>query len=202
MLSTDAKPDPPRINQSSQNGTERTFCKYRDELYDNQSNLSKKQKENKKLKTKSSENVVNYNINYSNHVSIGTTNTYICNVNQVCETNQLQNKTNNECAILEMPHNVKKLSFSEQQLTVKNMFFIKTHLGYGWRKFFKSLGYTNGQLDQFVENYRIKGIDEVIYQLLLDWKCLNGKNSSVGTIVNHLWKCQQYECAQIFASSL
>lgn len=107
------------------------------------------------------ENVVNYNINYSNHVSIGTTNTYICKINQICKTNQQQNKTNNECAILEMPHNVKKLSFSEQQLTVESMFFIKTHLGYGWRKFFKSLGYTNGQLDQFVENYRIKGIDEV-----------------------------------------
>ncbi|XP_057324024.1 protein immune deficiency isoform X2 [Microplitis mediator] len=155
MLSTDAKPDPPRISLSYMN--------------DDTKNATCKQQENFSHKVQS------YPL--------------------LEEQNALKKPKN------KMPQHVKVLSLSEQQLTIEHMFLIKTHIGYGWRRVFESLGYSKGQIDQFVENHRMKGIDEVIYQLLLDWKYLNGRNASIGTIINHLWKCQIYDCAEKLAAT-
>ncbi|XP_057324022.1 protein immune deficiency isoform X1 [Microplitis mediator] len=204
MLSTDAKPDPPRISLSYMNDdTKNATCKQQENFSHKVQSYPLLEEQNalKKPKNKSIGDVVNYNIINSNYVTIGTTNTYSCNIRQVSGTNHRRTKTSSNYVVSEMPQHVKVLSLSEQQLTIEHMFLIKTHIGYGWRRVFESLGYSKGQIDQFVENHRMKGIDEVIYQLLLDWKYLNGRNASIGTIINHLWKCQIYDCAEKLAAT-
>lgn len=63
-----------------------------------------------------------------------------------------------------MPDNVEALSMSQKELSIQDMFHIKMHISSDWRNVFKSLGYSEGQLDQFHENHKSKGIDEVNYQ--------------------------------------
>lgn len=60
-----------------------------------------------------------------------------------------------------MPKTVEDLSTCEREITVDDIFVIKTHIGHGWRDVIRRLGYSEGQLDQFEENHKDKGIDEV-----------------------------------------
>jgi len=56
---------------------------------------------------------------------------------------------------------VEELSTCDEELTLDDIFVVKTHVGRGWRDVARGLSYSDGQIDQFEENYRDNGIDEV-----------------------------------------
>lgn len=252
MLTTDAKPDPPRTGigsythkfsstsdenltktqskstpitpeekerddvtstrnkKSTPNGARPTtptdFCTKSEDPGDARSRSESKEYKRPRTKTKpkysKSSNIVNYNIVNSNGVKIGSRTSYICNVNQyLASSNVAQSETASKPKYRPMPQNVEELSTCKEELRFDDMFIIKTHVGHGWRDIARRLSYSDGQIDQLEENYRHKGIDEVIYQLLLDWKQANTQDAQLGTLVSILWSCQEYDCCERLAAA-
>ncbi|XP_054009111.1 protein immune deficiency-like isoform X1 [Hylaeus anthracinus] len=162
-------------------------------------------KPNVKTKTKSKQskypqgaNVVNYNIINSNGVKIGARTSYICNVNQFPTEST---KSWSKSKIREMSVEVERLSACTKEITLDDIFIIKTHIGRGWRDVARRLLYSDGQIEQFEENYRFRGISEVVYQIFLDWKQANTTDAKLGSLINELWTCQEYDCAERLASA-
>lgn len=107
-------------------------------------------------------NVINYSIVNSNGVKIGSRTSYICNVNQYPSNNAQPETTSwSKPKYRSMPENVEELSTCREELAFDDIFVIKTHVGHGWRDVARRLSYSDGQIEQFEENYRHKGIDEV-----------------------------------------
>ncbi|XP_029170384.1 protein immune deficiency [Nylanderia fulva] len=180
-----------------------------EDLGDNTRSTSEsKEYKRPKTKTKSKHskysqgtNVINYNIVNSNGVKIGSRTSYICNVNQYPASNNASATQSEAKPNRSMPDNVEELSTCEEELATDNMLIIKTHIGHGWRDVARRLSYSDGQIEQFEENYKHKGIDEVIYQLLLDWKQANTRDAQLGTLVSILWSCQEYDCVERLAAA-
>ncbi|XP_076657423.1 death domain-containing immune deficiency protein [Halictus rubicundus] len=162
-------------------------------------------KTNTKTKSKQcsqSASVVNYNIINSNGVKIGSRTSYICNINQFPAKDTASSKdSESKSRELQMPANVKHLCDCTDEVTLEDIFVIKTHIGHGWRDVARRLFYSDGQIEQFEENYGFRGISEVIYQIFLDWKQANTKAAEIGHLTNALWVCQEYDCAKRLASS-
>lgn len=185
------------------------FCTKPEDFGDTRSTSESKEYKRPRTKTKprsnkysQGTNVVNYNIVNSNGVKIGSRTSYICNVNQYpANNNAAQAETASKPKYRPMPENVEELSTCEEELGFDDIFVIKTHVGHGWRDVARRLSYSDGQIDQFEENYRHKGIDEVIYQLLLDWKQANTRDAQLGTLVSILWSCQEYDCVERLAAA-
>ncbi|XP_011145967.1 uncharacterized protein LOC105187066 [Harpegnathos saltator] len=148
-------------------------------------------------------NVVNYNIVNSNGVKIGSRTSYICNVNYATNNNATAQPEASwsKPKHRSMPQNVEELSACDEELTFDDMITVKTHVGHGWRDVARRLSYSDGQIEQFEENFRHKGVDEVIYQLLLDWKQANTRDARLGTLVSALWSCQEYDCVERLAAA-
>lgn len=109
-------------------------------------------------------NVVNYNIVNSSGIKIGARTSYICNVNQYPAGNNTftaQPEAASKSKYRPMSENVEELSTCEEELAFEDMLIIKTHVGHGWRDVARRLSYSDGQIEQFEENYRHEGIDEV-----------------------------------------
>ncbi|XP_035719836.1 protein immune deficiency-like [Vespa mandarinia] len=166
-------------------------------------------KPNVKTKTKSrtakssqSANIINYNIVNSNGVKIGARTSYICNINNFSTNKSVPTDANwSKSKSRLMPENVELLTRCYDEITFEDMFLIKTHLGHGWKDVARRLFYSDGQIEQFEENYRDEGIDEVIYQLLLDWKQANAKDAHIGNLIHVLWLSQEYDCAERLANA-
>ncbi|KAK2581627.1 hypothetical protein KPH14_002129 [Odynerus spinipes] len=166
-------------------------------------------KPNVRTKTKSrttkhsqSANVINYNIVNSNGVKIGARTSYICNINNFSSNKSVPSETNpSKAKSRAMPENVESLTTCDDEITLDDMFMIKTHIGHGWRDVARRLSYSDGQIEQFEENYRHKGIDEVVYQFLLDWKQVNTTDARIGNLMQILWSCQEYDCAERVAEA-
>lgn len=257
MLTTDAKPDPPRteikgythnlpptpdeeskrtqsksapttpenerdddvathrqksVPDDARPTTPTDFCTKPEDLGDAKSTNESKEYKRPRTKTKSKHskysqgtNVINYNIVNSNGVKIGSRTSYICNVNQYSANNasaaQPEAASWSKPKHRSMPENVEELSTCREELAFDDMFVIKTHVGHGWRDVARRLSYSDGQIEQFEENYKHKGIDEVIYQLLLDWKQVNTRDAQLGTLVSILWSCQEYDCVERLAAA-
>lgn len=149
-----------------------------------------------------SANVINYNIVNSNGVKIGARTSYICNINNFSTNQSVPSDTNwSKTKSRVMPENVESLTVCDDEITLNDMFMIKTHIGHGWRDVARRLSYSDGQIEQFEENYRHKGIDEVVYQLLLDWKQTNTTNAQIGILTQTLWSCREYDCAERVAEA-
>ena len=165
-------------------------------------------KPNVKTKTKSKQSkysqgtsVVNYNIVNSNGVKIGARTSYICNVNQFATKGagaapSASEESWSKSEIRQMPAEVERLCACTDEITLEDIFVVKTHIGHGWRDVARRLLYSDGQIEQFEENYRFRGISEVIYQIFLDWKQANTNSAEVGYLMNVLWACQEYDCAE------
>lgn len=107
---------------------------------------------------------MNYNIVNSNGVKIGSRTSYICNVNQHPASNNTSAQSEaswSKPKYRSMPENVEELNACEEELAFEDMFIIKTHVGHGWRNIARRLSYSDGQIEQFEENYKHRGIDEV-----------------------------------------
>ncbi|XP_050466353.1 protein immune deficiency [Cataglyphis hispanica] len=258
MLTTDAKPDPPRTgikdythnlpptsdeelkktqststpitpekehddNVTSLQGqksvpndarptTPTDFSTKPEDLGDTRSTSDSKEYKRPRTKTKSKQNkysqgtnVINYNIVNSNGVKIGSRTSYICNINQYPASNNASGAQSeaswSKPKYRSMPENVEELSTCKEELAFNDMLLIKTHIGHGWRDVARRLSYSDGQIEQFEENYRHKGTDEIIYQLLLDWKQANTRDAQLGMLVSILWSCQEYDCVERLAAA-
>lgn len=116
-------------------------------------------------------------------MKIGSRTNYICNVNQYSAGNASTTQpetSGSKTKHRPMPEIVEELSTCDEELTFDDMFLIKTHVGRGWRDVAKGLSYSDGQIDQFEENYRYKGIDEVnIKSRVLKIRVLNYSDLSM-----------------------
>lgn len=249
MLTTDAKPDPPRVpisgythnlvrntdekafqsdpiatearaersnvtsaadEKSSQNNAISSTETKPDDTNDTKASANGRKEQtrpNVKTRTKSKQSrhaqgtrVVNYNIINSSGVKIGSKTSYICNVNQLGRSNaEASEEEWPKAKSRLMPAEVERLCGCTDQITLDDIFVVKSYVGHGWRDVARKLTYLDGQIDQFEENYRFKGIGEVIYQILLDWKQANTKDADIGKLVNALWTCKEYDCAERLA---
>ncbi|XP_015584805.1 receptor-interacting serine/threonine-protein kinase 1 [Cephus cinctus] len=156
-----------------------------------------------KYKIPQSANVVNYNIVNSKGVTIGSrTSITYNNLNQFNKNTTVTPKSSTMKAKTKpMPESVEELSMCKEQINLDDMFLIKTHIGHGWRDVARRLGYSEGQIDQFEENHMVKGIDQVIYQVLLDWKQTNTKDARLGDLICIIWSCQEYDCVERLAAA-
>lgn len=156
----------------------------------------KTKKKSKQYKYSQGTHVVNYNIINSNGVKIGPKTSYICNINQFPTNNaEASDETGLKAEIRQMPIEVKHFCSSTKEITLEDIFTIKTYIGRNWKDVARKLLYTDGQIDQFEENYRFKGIGEIVYQIFLDWKQANTKDAEIGKLVKILWACREYDCA-------
>ncbi|KOC63318.1 Receptor-interacting serine/threonine-protein kinase 1 [Habropoda laboriosa] len=249
LLTTDAKPDPPRlpikgythnlepsaVNEKTKKTefvsaptTEREKSVLNDTLPTNadhstrvendvddgktSANEAKQQKKpnvrtkakSKQYKSSQGTHVVNYNIINSNGVKIGARTSYICNINQFDKNNAETTEESwlkSKSKIRQMPVEVQRLCACTDEITLDDIFVIKTYIGRGWKDVVRKLLYADGQIDQFEENYRFKGISEVIYQIFLDWKQANTKNAKIGNLVDILWSCREYDCVERLVSA-
>ncbi|XP_033328246.2 death domain-containing immune deficiency protein isoform X1 [Megalopta genalis] len=189
------------VPTSNSPGTEKDEAKF--PTYDSK----QRYKTNAKTKTKPKQysqtaRTVNYNIINSNGVKIGSRTSYICHVNQVPTKDTATSEDfGSKSWKQEMPENVKCLCQCTDEITLEDILVVKTHIGHGWRDVARKLSYSDGQIEQFEENYSFKGISEVIYQMFLDWKQANTKTAEIGNLTNALWACQEYDCAKRLATS-
>ncbi|TGZ51524.1 immune deficiency [Temnothorax longispinosus] len=152
-------------------------------------------------KTKKYPKGTNIVITNSNGVNITNVKSYTCQVNQYSANDAAQSETASKTKLRPMPEDVQELSTCKEELGLDDMLIIKIHVGHGWRDIARKLLYLDGQIDQFEENFRHIGVDEIIYQLLLDWKQANTRDAQLGTLVSILWDCQEYDCVEQLAEA-
>ncbi|CAH2102311.1 unnamed protein product [Euphydryas editha] len=64
--------------------------------------------------------------------------------------------------------------------------YISKHLGEDWQRFFRRLGYTQGQIETAEIDTAKLGVAEARYKLLLDW-IRNDDDGTLGKLTNILW---------------
>lgn len=108
--------------------------------------------------------VINYNIINSSDVKIGSRTSYICNINQFSKNKaeeDVRSKTR------QMPIEVERLCTCSDEITLDDILIIKTYIGHGWKDVARKLLYLDGQIEQFEENYKYRGINEVNLIIML-----------------------------------
>lgn len=108
--------------------------------------------------------VINYNIINSSDVKIGSRTSYICNINQFSK-NKVEEDVKSKTR--QMPIEVERLCTCSDEITLDDIFTIKTYIGHGWKDVARKLLYLDGQIEQFEENYKYRGISEVNLILML-----------------------------------
>lgn len=89
---------------------------------------------------------------------------------------------------IKMTQSITTLLNAEDEVPQEYMSYISKNLGSGWRYIFRSLGYTDGRIETMYESHKglsANDVEEVIYQLLLDWK--RNEDKSLGHLSNVLW---------------
>ncbi|GAB0097922.1 hypothetical protein DMENIID0001_136070 [Sergentomyia squamirostris] len=76
---------------------------------------------------------------------------------------------------------------SQEKLEHDHIEIIATHLGEDWRNVARDLGYSQGQIDQLLEDHHITGVKEVIYQMILGWT-QEDTSATLGRITEVLWR--------------
>ncbi|XP_045459444.1 protein immune deficiency [Melitaea cinxia] len=64
--------------------------------------------------------------------------------------------------------------------------YISKHLGENWQRFFRKLGYSQGQIETVEYDNAKLGVAEARYKLLLDW-IRNDVDGTLGKLANLLW---------------
>lgn len=135
-------------------------------------------------------------------VRIGPTTKHVYNLN-ACQNPDRKSfnksKAEGKKETREMPPHIQDLSRSDEKITKDHMLMIHVHLGKGWKEVAEKLGFSVGQIDQFLKDYESKGISEVIYQVLLQWQQIHTQNATIGQLVSAMWSAQEYDCAERFA---
>ncbi|XP_059614350.1 protein immune deficiency [Phlebotomus argentipes] len=81
---------------------------------------------------------------------------------------------------------------SQEKLEHEHIEIIATHLGEDWRNVARDLGYSQGQIDQLMEDNHISGVKEVIYQMILGWT-QEDTTATLGRITEVLWRRRPHQ---------
>lgn len=142
---------------------------------------------------------VNYNqINhYSGMDNLVLGNIYNINMNGIVSkdktpTNNIQINTTED---IHVNKNINEMSKSKLPLDEEAIDIISTHFGRSWKAFAREISFSEGQIDQFWEDNYVRGIKEVVYQMLLEWK--RSKSPTFGKTVKVLWKRGNKEIVKI-----
>ncbi|XP_041975486.1 protein immune deficiency isoform X2 [Aricia agestis] len=68
--------------------------------------------------------------------------------------------------------------------------YISKNLGKTWHRFFRKLGYKQGQIETVEIDMAKHGVAEARYKLLLDW-IRNDDDGTVGRLATILWECEE-----------
>lgn len=71
---------------------------------------------------------------------------------------------------------------------------IATHLGAEYKNFMRELGFSEGQISAKTIDHNVYGVQEIIYQLLLDWTRNAEEDATVGYLTTKLWNTGNREC--------
>lgn len=96
--------------------------------------------------------------------------------------------------VFTVTQDMKTMSKSNIPLDHDAMDIISTHMEANWKDLARKLGFSDGQIHQFVEDHYIRGLKEVVYQLLLEWK--QNTNPKLGRTVKILFENKNYEVVQ------
>lgn len=162
---------------------------------------SRDSKPKKRSKSKTStETTFNYNIINSTNVKIAPTTKHVYNLNNIQHRDCASANRCKEEVKTMLPH-IKTLSYNNSEITKDDILLIKDHLGKGWKELAEKIGYSKGQIEQFVENHMTKGVDEVIYRILIDWKQSYTKDATIGRLVCDMWSSREYDCVHQLAAA-
>uniref|UniRef100_A0A1B0D139 Uncharacterized protein n=2 Tax=Phlebotomus papatasi TaxID=29031 RepID=A0A1B0D139_PHLPP len=81
---------------------------------------------------------------------------------------------------------------SQEKLEHEHIEIIAMHLGEDWRNVARDLGYSQGQIDQLLEDHHITGVKEVIYQMILGWT-QEDTTATLGRITEILWRRRPHQ---------
>ncbi|XP_033216038.1 uncharacterized protein LOC117172339 [Belonocnema kinseyi] len=138
-------------------------------------------------------------ISHSQNIKIAPKTSYTCNIIQHgAETSTVPPKSK---TVISMPKNIKDLLECKEEISKKDMLLIKRYMGSGWRDVARKLNYTDGEIQQFQANFRSEEMDEIVYQILLDWKQMNSKDAKLGILVEAMWSSREYDCVYKLAES-
>ena len=77
---------------------------------------------------------------------------------------------------------------SSDVIEYETMSIVAEHLGEGWRDVFRKLGFSDGQIESSYEQDFPKGLREVKYQLLRQWKERDDEEATFGKMTTILWR--------------
>ena len=203
----DAKPDPPRISNfddpivedSSQDQKQKKNANipYADKSNSTADNTSEDKTKNfkysKSKKKPKPQN--NYIFNCAN-VNIGSTVKHVYKLNNYQNIHSTTSDKSDKKTPKQMTVNIKALSKSEKAITKNDILIIKEHMGNGWKEVAKKIGFTQGEIDQLLEDNKHKKISEVIFNLLTQWKSQHTKDATIGKLVLAMWTSEEYECVE------
>ncbi|KAL7303110.1 hypothetical protein TKK_0004322 [Trichogramma kaykai] len=152
---------------------------------------------------KTTKEKANFNFINCSDVKIGDSVKHIHNYNNPGKINIKQKHeldNNKRIKKQEMTAEVQQISESSLEVTKDHILFIKSHVGSRWRKVAEILGFSIGEIDQFEYKYKQRGLDEIVYQLLISWKQNFTSDATVGCIIKALWSAREYDCVLRFAS--
>ncbi|GJQ86380.1 imd [Trypoxylus dichotomus] len=94
---------------------------------------------------------------------------------------------------------INRILKSTLQVSTDHIMYVSSHVGEGWKDVGRLLDYSDGQIYQFEETHIIRGVKEVVYQMLLDWIQNEPEKATVSRLTNALWDSKQEEVVQRFA---
>lgn len=94
---------------------------------------------------------------------------------------------------------INKLLNCNESVTRDHILFVSSHVGEGWKDVGRLLNYSEGQIYQFEEVNIIRGVKEVVYQLLLDWIQNEPETATIARLTNVLWEAKQEDAVQRFS---
>ncbi|XP_022915359.1 protein immune deficiency [Onthophagus taurus] len=151
-----------------------------------------KKKKGKNLTNSPTANIIN--IANCNGVQIGKSITY--------NIQKKESKDESEKKQYQKTKTITKLFDCKERVNEDDLMFVSTHVGEGWRDIGRKLKYSDGQIYQFEETHRIKGIKEVVYQMLLDWIQNEPETATLGKLSTILWETQQEEVVHLLSTKL
>ena len=89
----------------------------------------------------------------------------------------------------------------ETPLDADSVELLCKHLGKYWRPLGRKLGFSNGQLDSIYADYHVDGQQEVIHQMLRQWKENRGMAAKTSVIGNALIEIGRPGTASMLCSS-
>lgn len=194
-LRTDAFPSPPRnivpdepvTNSKSEENIENTYHK---------PSISKDRKKRPKTAKLSASNSTMVNVCNSSNVHVGDVNNYnISNAKNGQPEGTTQKIIRTEA--------INNLMTSVQLVEEQHIDFVSGHITVdSWMKVAQGLQFSTGQIQQLHKRCESRGIREVVYNMLMEWKQKEPTLATLGKLGTVLWDNMEEEAAARLANKL